>query len=76
MHHTVKRLRLKVGDGARAEIFATNLGDDYTRLEIEVTLGKGAHSPNESLDLTTMTLATKRAALLIYRVSRDGVDAD
>ncbi|MEM7779685.1 MAG: SufD family Fe-S cluster assembly protein [Pseudomonadota bacterium] len=39
----VKRLRLKVGDGARAEIFATNLGDDYTRLEIEVTLGKGAH---------------------------------
>ena len=33
-------------------------------------LGTGAHSPAERLDLTTMTLATKRAALLIYRLSR------
>jgi len=39
----VTRFRLKVGDGARAEIFATSAGSDYTRLEIEVTLGKGAH---------------------------------
>ena len=36
-------------------------------------LGKGAHSPNESLDLTTLTLASKRAALLIYRLSREDV---
>lgn len=39
----VTRLRLTVGNGARAEIFATSAGSDYTRLEIEVTLGKGAH---------------------------------
>lgn len=39
----VKRIRLTLGEGARAEIFATNLGGDYTRLEIEATLGKGAH---------------------------------
>ena len=39
-------------------------------------LGKGAHSPNESLDLATMTLATKRAALLIYRVSRENDGGD
>jgi glutamate carboxypeptidase len=34
-------------------------------------VGKGSHSPNESLDLSTMPLAIKRAALLIYRLSRD-----
>ncbi|UAB78435.1 SufD family Fe-S cluster assembly protein [Erythrobacter sp. SCSIO 43205] len=39
----VTRLRLTVGDGARAEVFATSAGSDYTRLEIEVTLGKAAH---------------------------------
>jgi Fe-S cluster assembly protein SufD len=39
----VTRFRLIVGEGARAEVFATSAGDDYTRLEIEVTLGKGAH---------------------------------
>ena len=39
----ITRIRLKVGDGARAEIFATSAGSDYTRLEIEVTLGKGSH---------------------------------
>ena len=32
-------------------------------------LGRGGHTPNESLDLTTMTLAIKRAAILIYRLS-------
>ena len=39
----VLRLRVSVGDDARFELFATNLGQDYTRLEVEVTLGKGAH---------------------------------
>ncbi len=34
-------------------------------------LGKGAHSPNESLDLTSMPLAIKRAAILIYRLSNE-----
>ncbi len=34
-------------------------------------IGEGGHSPNESVDLTTMPLAIKRAALLIYRLSRD-----
>ena len=36
-------MRITVGDGANAEVFATSAGSDYTRLEIEVTLGKGAH---------------------------------
>lgn len=34
-------------------------------------LGSGGHTPNESLDLTTMPLAIKRAAILIYRLSRE-----
>lgn len=34
-------------------------------------LGKGGHSPNESLELDTMGLAIKRAAILIYRLSRE-----
>lgn len=37
------RLRLTLGEGARAELFFTNKGSDYTRVEVEVTLGKGAH---------------------------------
>ena len=32
-------------------------------------LGKGGHTPHESLDLTSMSLAIKRAAILIYRLS-------
>ena len=39
-------------------------------------LGKGGHSPNESLDLDTMTLAIKRAALLVYRLSREECGRD
>ena len=31
-------------------------------------LGRGGHTPNESLDLTSMPLAIKRAAILIYRL--------
>lgn len=34
-------------------------------------LGSGGHTPNESLDLTTMALAIKRAAILIHRLSQD-----
>ena len=34
-------------------------------------LGKGAHSPNESLDLASMPLAIKRAAILIYRLANE-----
>ncbi len=37
------RFRLTLGEGARAELFVTNAGGDYTRVEAEVTLGKGAH---------------------------------
>ena len=33
--------------------------------------GKGGHTPNESLDLTTMSLAIKRAAILIYRLGQE-----
>ena len=31
-------------------------------------LGSGGHTPNESLDLSTMSLAIKRAAILIHRL--------
>ncbi len=37
------RIRLTVGKGARGELFATNVGQDFTRLEIEITLEEGAH---------------------------------
>lgn len=32
--------------------------------------GEGLHSPNEKLDLESIPIATKRAALLIYRLTR------
>ena len=37
------RIRLTIGEGARAELFVTNAGGDYTRVEVEVRLAKGAH---------------------------------
>jgi Fe-S cluster assembly protein SufD len=37
------RVRLTVGEGARAELFAVNCGADYTRLEVEVRLAQAAH---------------------------------
>jgi len=33
--------------------------------------GKGGHTPNESLDLKTMSLAIKRAAILIHRLRQE-----
>ena len=33
-------------------------------------LGSGGHTPQESIDLSSMPLAIKRAALLIYRLTR------
>jgi glutamate carboxypeptidase len=35
------------------------------------TLGEGGHTPNESVDLTSVPLAITRAAILIYRLSRE-----
>jgi glutamate carboxypeptidase len=40
------------------------------------TLGRGGHTPEESVDLTSMPLAIKRAALLIYRLSGAGDSGD
>lgn len=37
------RIRIDIGEGARAELFVTNAGADYTRVEVEVRLAKGAH---------------------------------
>lgn len=37
------RIRLAVGDGARAELFVIIAGQDSARVEVEVTLGTGAH---------------------------------
>ena len=34
-------------------------------------IGKGAHSPNETLDLTSVALGIKRAAILIHRLSTE-----
>ncbi len=39
----VHRVRLDIGAGARAELFAVLSAADYTRLEVEVTLHEGAH---------------------------------
>ena len=33
-------------------------------------IGKGAHTPHESLEIDSMPLAIKRAAILIYRLSQ------
>lgn len=37
------RIRIDVAEGARAELFVVNLGGDYTRVEAQVRLAKGAH---------------------------------
>ncbi|MEO0058331.1 MAG: hypothetical protein RIT17_1807 [Pseudomonadota bacterium] len=37
------RMRVTLGEGATAAFFVTNAGSDYTRVEIEVRLAKGAH---------------------------------
>jgi Fe-S cluster assembly protein SufD len=37
------RIRVTLGEGARAAFFVTNRGGDYTRVELEVRLAKGAH---------------------------------
>jgi Fe-S cluster assembly protein SufD len=37
------RIRLVLGEGARGELFVTNAGRDYTRVEVEVRLARGAH---------------------------------
>ncbi|WP_230292341.1 SufD family Fe-S cluster assembly protein [Croceicoccus sp. Ery5] len=39
----VTRLRLTLGKGARAEIYAIASASTYARLEVEVTLARGAH---------------------------------
>ena len=35
-------------------------------------IGSGGHTPNESLELDSLNLAIKRAAILIYRLRQDG----
>ncbi len=42
-HAGLHRVRLDVGAGARAELFAVLSAPAYTRLEVEVTLREGAH---------------------------------
>jgi len=39
----LRRLRIKVGERARAELFVVNAGADYTRCEVVVHLMQGAH---------------------------------
>lgn len=42
-HSGLNRVRMVLGEGARAEIFAIASASSYTRLEVEVRLGEGAH---------------------------------
>lgn len=37
------RIQVTLGEGARLDLFATNAGRDYTRVEVEVTLARAAH---------------------------------
>jgi len=37
------RIRVTLGEGARAAFFVTNAGGDYTRVEMKVRLARGAH---------------------------------
>lgn len=37
------RIRVTIGEGATAAFFVTNAGQDYTRVEVEVQLARGAH---------------------------------
>lgn len=39
----LSRIRIILGAGARAELFAINASADYARLEVRVTLAEGAH---------------------------------
>lgn len=39
----VHRFRVTLGEGARAAFFVANAGNDYTRVEIDVHLARGAH---------------------------------
>ena len=39
----VLRMRVSLGEGARAAFFVTNRGGDYTRVELEVRLARDAH---------------------------------
>ena len=34
-------------------------------------LGGGAHSPNESVNLPALTMQTERAAVMLYRLSKE-----
>lgn len=37
------RIRIDIGERGRAELFVVNSGADYTRVEVEVRLARGAH---------------------------------
>ncbi|GMM91885.1 SufD family Fe-S cluster assembly protein [Qipengyuania sp. MTN3-11] len=39
----VRRLRMSVGEGGRCELFAVLSSAEYARVEVEVTLARGAH---------------------------------
>jgi Fe-S cluster assembly protein SufD len=39
----IRRLRVTVGEGARCELFAVLASAEYARVEVEVTLARGAH---------------------------------
>jgi glutamate carboxypeptidase len=47
------------------------VGDMIPGLDGLGPTGSGAHSAQETVDLRSLTLATKRAALLIYRLTRE-----
>jgi hypothetical protein len=35
-------------------------------------MGSGSHTPSETVDLASISVMTKRAALLVHRLSQEG----
>ncbi len=65
----LKQGEVKAYDPGKRGAADTSFVADYVDcLDGLGTMGRGAHTPNETLDLTTFEALTKRAALMIYRL--------
>lgn len=74
----LSRINQDLGRGAMPELDASRRGAADISFVAPYTdglagmgaYGKGGHTPNESLDLTSIPIAVQRAAILIYRLGR------
>ncbi len=65
----LKQGEVKAYDPGKRGAADTSFVADYVDcLDGLGTMGRGAHTPNETMDLTTFEALTKRAALMIYRL--------